>query len=235
MALAASRAVIAPEELDPSEALDEAEEHAIVLEPMRRRHLGSVLAIEANALHRPWSLGTFLRELSHTTQRTYLVARCGGTIVGFAGVMYVAGEAHITTISVVPEMQGQRVGTRLMLALLLASIDHGMTSSSLEVRVENEAAIGLYRQFGYAPAGIRKGYYAEAGEDALIMWCHDLDTPKCRQRLMGVSVKLGLVGQELVRENAPDPDLDPDAEPNLAEFGQVDAVTGEMVEKGHDS
>lgn len=160
---------------------------SITIEPMGRRHLAAVLAIEAHALHRPWSLTTFVRELAQIDERTYLVARDGDVVVGFGGVMYVLDEGHITTISVLPERQGERIGTRLMLALLDAAIDKGMASSSLEVRTGNDPAISMYRRFGYAPAGIRPNYYAEVGEDAVVMWAHDINTGPYRRRLEQIS------------------------------------------------
>lgn len=177
--------------VSPNPSGHDAEVH---LEPMRRRHLAAVLAIEAHAMHRPWSFGTFMRELSLVGERTYLVARRDGVIVGFGGIMYVADEGHITNIAVLHEAKRSGIGTRLMLGLLFAAIDHGMVSSSLEVRAGNEAAIAMYRRFGYAPAGIRPNYYAEAGEDALVMWAHDIDSADYRRRLTRVAAGAGLHG-----------------------------------------
>ena len=64
---------------------------------------------------------------------------------------------------------------------------------TLEVRVGNNPAIELYRRFGYAPAGIRRNYYSEEGEDALIMWAHDVDQPAHADRLLGIERSLGEV------------------------------------------
>ncbi len=162
----------------------------ITLEPMTRDHLAAVLAIEAHALHRPWSLATFVRELAQENERTYLVARDGDAVVGFGGIMYVLDEGHITTISVTPERHGERIGTRLMVALLRAAIDKGMVSSSLEVRTGNDPAISMYRRFGYTPAGIRPNYYAEVGEDAVVMWAHDINTVAYSRRLQHIQDSL---------------------------------------------
>ncbi len=70
-----------------------------------------------------------------------------------------------------------------MLLLAHQASEWGMTALTLEVGVGNEPAIGLYRRFGLAPAGVRKGYYAETGEDALIMWVHDIDAAEYSERL----------------------------------------------------
>src|SRR5690606_15842922 len=85
--------------------------------PMRRRHLRSVLRIEAHNPHRPWSLGLFMSELALRSSRVYAVARCEGTVVGFAGLMLTGDDAHVTTIAVDPAWRRLAIGTRLMLLL----------------------------------------------------------------------------------------------------------------------
>ena len=78
---------------------------------MRRRHLRGVLRIEGRTSTTPWSLGLFIAELGRGDQRVYLVAREGGRVIGFAGALLVAGEAHVTTIAVDPDHQGRAVAT----------------------------------------------------------------------------------------------------------------------------
>lgn len=147
----------------------------VQLVPMRRRHLRSVLRIEGYAEHRGWSLGLFMSELANETGRRYLVAKVNGTVVGFAGMLFVGPDGHVTTISVDPAWQRHQIGTRLMLALSREAIQRGASALTLEVRASNEPAQAMYRRLGYAPAGIRKNYYADIGEDALVMWAHDVD------------------------------------------------------------
>ena len=157
---------------------------------MRRRHLRGVLKIEAQVYPRPWSLGLFLSELSLRTTRTYVVAKVGTTVVGYAGLMLAAGDGHITTIAVDPAWHRQGIGTRLMLAISRAGVAKGCTGMTLEVRVTNDAAQAMYRRFGYAPAGIRKNYYSETNEDALVMWAHDTDLPAYTERLDELSTQI---------------------------------------------
>jgi ribosomal-protein-alanine N-acetyltransferase len=163
----------------------------VELVAMKRRHLRSVLKIETQVYPRPWSLGLFLQEIALKGSRTYVVAKVGPTVVGYAGVMYIAGDGHVTTIAVDPDWHRHGVGTRLLLALHRAGIAHECTGFTLEVRVSNHAAQELYRRFGYAPAGIRKNYYAESNEDALVMWAHDVDLPAHAQRLNEIEGELG--------------------------------------------
>lgn len=155
----------------------------VVIGPMRRRHLRGVLRIEQQVYPRPWSMGLFMSELAYEGSRAYVVARIGTSIVGYGGLMLVADDGHITTIAVDPRWQRHRLGTRLLLTLARTAVDRGAKNLTLEVRVSNDAAQGLYRSFGFAPAGIRKGYYVETNEDALIMWANDVDTPEYAERL----------------------------------------------------
>ncbi len=160
--------------------------------PMRRRHLRSVLRIERAAPHRGWSAGLYLGELRRPEDRRYVVARRGAAVVGFAGLMQVLEDAHVTTIAVDPAVQGQRIGTRLMLALAEQARAWGCDNLTLEVRPSNAAAIALYRRFGLAPAGVRKGYYADLGEDALVMWGHEVQSPAFADRLAAIAATLDL-------------------------------------------
>jgi ribosomal-protein-alanine N-acetyltransferase len=162
----------------------------VEIAPMRRRHLRSVIRIEAQAEHRGWSVGLYLAELRREHDRLYVVARIGERVVGFAGLLLQDEDAHVTTLSVDSAYRGRRLGTRLMLVLARNAVARGATNLTLEVRSTNEAAISLYRAFGLAPAGIRKNYYADLGEDALIMWAHEITTPAYAARLDRIDAAL---------------------------------------------
>ena len=159
------------------------EEIEVHLSPMRRRHLRSVLRIEAQVYPRPWSLSLFMSELALRTSRAYVVARVDGLVVGYAGMMLAGDDAHITTIAVDPEWHRYKVGTRLLLHLIRDAIHRDARHVTLEVRVSNHSAQGMYRVFGFRPAGVRKNYYAETNEDALVMWADDVDQPEYLRRL----------------------------------------------------
>jgi len=164
---------------------------ALRIEPLRRRHLPAVTRIERMVSANPWSAELFRGELAlPEPARTYRIARTGGRLVGFGGLMFVLDEAHVTTLSVHPDHQGQRIGTRLLAVLVREARDRGTKALTLEVRAGNEPAKALYRRFGFAPAGIRKNYYAEVGEDALIMWAHDVDGPDYADRLDTIEADL---------------------------------------------
>jgi ribosomal-protein-alanine N-acetyltransferase len=159
---------------------------------MRRRHLRGVLRIEEQVNPRPWSLSLFMSELRYSDSRAYLVARIGTEIVGYAGLMLAAGDGHVTNVGVDPRHRRQGIATRLMLELTRRALEEGAEALTLEVRVSNTAAQELYRRFGFAPAGVRTGYYpsAEANEDALIMWATDIHSPEHRARLLDIERSL---------------------------------------------
>jgi [ribosomal protein S18]-alanine N-acetyltransferase len=128
--------------------------------------------------------------------RCYRVAKVGPAVVGYAGLMHVADEGHVTTLAVDPAYHRRQVGTRLLLALAHTARDWGCSGLTLEVRMGNAPAQDLYRRFGFAPAGVRKGYYAETGEDALVMWAHDIDGGDYGGRLR--SIEDGIAGTTVV-------------------------------------
>jgi ribosomal-protein-alanine N-acetyltransferase len=162
----------------------------VTVAPMRRRHLRSVLRIEAQVYPRPWSLGLFMSELALKTTRTYLVAKVGPDIVGYAGLMITGSDGHVTTVAVDPAWHRNGIGSRLMLGLCDAAVARGCTGLTLEVRVSNEGAQAMYRRFGFAPAGVRKNYYTETNEDAIVMWAHDVDLPAHRARLDEITASI---------------------------------------------
>lgn len=163
---------------------------AVHIVPMRRRHLRGVVAIEQVTNHRPWSLGLFLGELRMPTSRHYLVALDGHLVVGFCGLMVIADEGHITNIAVHPDHRRRSIASRLMLATMRRAVAEELSGVTLEVRAGNVAAQELYRRFGFAPGGIRRNYYADLGEDALIMWAHDVGSDSYRVRLEGIEAGL---------------------------------------------
>jgi len=160
-----------------------AEEIEVRIVPMRRRHLRSVLRIETQVYPRPWTLSLFLSELNLKSTRCYLVAQIEAQVVGYGGVMISVGDAHITNLAVDPVWQGHKIGQRLLSVLVREAIVREAANLTLEVRLGNLVAQGLYQKFGLGPAGIRKGYYVESAEDALVMWAHDIQEPSYKDRL----------------------------------------------------
>lgn len=170
----------------------------VQLVPLRRRHLRAVTRIEGQVYPRPWSLTLFLSEISLRGSRYYLAARVGGAVVGYAGLMFSGDEAHVTTIAVDPTWHRHQIGTRLLLQLARESRARGMRHLTLEVRVSNTGAQEMYKKFGFAPAGIRRNYYAETNEDALVMWVYDIDSADYAARLAAIAA--GVAGATVVED-----------------------------------
>jgi ribosomal-protein-alanine N-acetyltransferase len=160
------------------------------LTPMRRRHLPAVLRIEGKVYPRPWSAGLFLSELAQRNSRAYFVARTQGRVVGYAGVMILGDEGHVTNIAVDPGYHRHKIGTRLMLALVDASRERKVRSMTLEVRRANVGAQTMYKRFGFETVGVRRGYYVETGEDAYIMWAEGIWSPEYERRLNKIRVEV---------------------------------------------
>lgn len=153
------------------------------LRRMRETDLALVTELEAQAYSQPWNAHVFAEELSQPN-RTYLVIEDEYDVLGYAGLMVVGDEAHVTTVVVHPDRREDRLGTRLMLGLAAEAVEQGAKSMTLEVRASNEAAQRLYRRFGMAPVGVRKRYYQD--EDAMIMWVHDIDGTEFSIRVSGI-------------------------------------------------
>ncbi|MFV1969572.1 MAG: ribosomal protein S18-alanine N-acetyltransferase [Acidimicrobiia bacterium] len=140
---------------------------------MTRGDIPAVAALEAEVYAQPWSPRVFFDELA-MDNREYLVVTNGESgIVGYGGLLVVDEDAHITTLAVAPEVRGRQLGKRLMLALVDQALGVGARHLTLEVRLSNSSARGLYELFGFAPVGRRKNYYKD--EDALVMWATDID------------------------------------------------------------
>ena len=135
-----------------------------------RRDIGDLLEIEREQFPEPWSRRMLLDELSMVESRRYSVAVESGRVIGYLGLMFVLDEVHVNTLGVRARDEGRGVATSLLEEAWPAAVERGATRATLEVAVSNERAQALYRRFGFAPVGVRRNYYARAGEDALVLW-----------------------------------------------------------------
>ncbi len=163
---------------------------AVRIVPLRRRHLRHVVQIEEANYPRPWSSTVFLSEIAQRRSRRYTVATIGPLVVGYCGLMVVAEDGHITTLTVDTAWHRRSIGTVLLLDQARAAATLGVRHLTLEVRTSNFSAQALYRRFGFAPVGVRRNYYPETGEDAIVMWARDIDSADYAQRLAGIEARL---------------------------------------------
>ena len=146
----------------------------ITVRPMVMTDVDGVMAVEHDSFLTPWSRSAFEEELAQNRLARYIVAEENGAIVGYAGTWLVINEAHVTNVAVSGQRRREGIGRLLMQNLMELARENGMESMTLEVRVSNAAARHLYEQMGFVEAGIRKNYYSETKEDALILWCEKL-------------------------------------------------------------
>lgn len=126
--------------------------------------------IEVATFPTPWSLDSFYYEMNENKYAHYIVAEHEGQIVGFCGLWNVIDAAQITNVAVTTSLRGQRIGETLMREAMRIAKEAGMDVMSLEVRVTNTVAQNLYKKLGFQEGGLRKKYYVDNGEDALVMW-----------------------------------------------------------------
>lgn len=151
---------------------------------MRPDDIPEVMALERSAYSKGWPATAFERELTQNAMARYVVLReAGGRMLAFGGLWLMVGEAHIVTVAVLPEEQRKGFGRAVVHALVELARDEGMEVATLEVRVSNQAARALYREYGFYEVGTRKRYYSDNGEDAVIMTSEGLETDAVRERL----------------------------------------------------
>ena len=156
---------------------------AVRVEPMTLDDLPAVHAIERASFAVPWPDDAYRSELRTNRLASYVVARAGDDVIGFAGLWVMVDEAHVTTFAVDPRWRRRGVGERLLLALLDLSVARHAREATLEVRLSNVPARRLYEKYGFRPVGIRPRYYSDNGEDALIMTTEALASPAMRERV----------------------------------------------------
>lgn len=135
---------------------------------MQARHIEEIAEIEKLSFSKPWSFEALAEELSNPLA-VFLVAVIDGKTVGYAGMHHIIDEGYITNIAVHPDYRRRGIATALINELDNYARKKGLALLTLEVRCSNTVAIDIYRRAGFDEAGIRKGFYDEPKEDALIM------------------------------------------------------------------
>ncbi len=138
--------------------------------PMELGDLDDVEHIENLSFDTPWPRSAYENELCENQFARYLTLKEKNRVVAYGGMWFILNEAHITNIAVHPEYRRRGLGRKLLQSMINLGIFNGIKSFTLEVKESNITAIGLYSTMGFVKAGIRKGYYADTGDDAIIMW-----------------------------------------------------------------
>lgn len=141
-----------------------------IVRRMTMADVDGVAAVEAATFPTPWSRDAFVSEMRNVAAR-YLVAERNGTVIGYAGAWIILDESHITNIAVLQAERGKGIGRALTAGLMQYLSNLGAAYATLEVRKSNEVAQNLYKSLGFIKLGVRKRYYEDNDEDALIMVC----------------------------------------------------------------
>lgn len=141
----------------------------VIIDRMKPDDIDQIVIIEKLCFTQPWSRESFIREVLFNKFAHYFVARLDNTIVGYVGFWHILDEAHITNIAVHPEYRRRGIASRLLEHLIKFCFDQGIEYLTLEVRKNNFPAQKLYKKYGFVEIGIRKGYYSDTNEDAIIM------------------------------------------------------------------
>lgn len=139
------------------------------IESMNFDDIDSVLEISKLSFPHPWSRRSFEQELENSFA-TYLVAKLDNQVIGYGGMWIIIDEGHITNIAVHPNYRNLGVGDKILHDMITTCNQKKVVAMTLEVRVSNLAAQKLYSKYGFVEEGIRKKYYEDNGEDALLMW-----------------------------------------------------------------
>lgn len=142
----------------------------LVIRPAEPKDVGDIAEMEQICFATPWSADAIAQELTSNHRAHYIVAEIEGRVVGYAGMWQILDEGHVTNVAVRPEYRGNHIASTIIAVMLEIGEGIGIARYTLEVRSSNEPAKALYRNFGFKEAGLRKGYYEDNGEDAVIMW-----------------------------------------------------------------
>jgi ribosomal-protein-alanine N-acetyltransferase len=138
---------------------------------LQLRDLSAIEDIERDSYATPWSRSMFAGELSKASSVCLgAFDEDTGELIGYLIVSRYVDAWHVMNIAVDPSSRRAGVATALLVRLFELTTSDGRRGYTLEVRVSNKGAINLYEQVGFQPRGIRRGYYTDNREDALIMW-----------------------------------------------------------------
>jgi len=141
-----------------------------VIRPMTLEDIPTIVTIEEASFPSPWKAESFISELKDNYLSRYYCLELKGIVIGYMGLWIIMGEAHITNIAIWPGSRGKGWGEYLLRGVMNKMFAAGVRYLTLEVRVSNTTAQSLYSKLGFKTAGMRRKYYSDNQEDALIMW-----------------------------------------------------------------
>ncbi len=165
--------------------------HGLEVRAVTLNDLNDLHALDHDSFPEPWSRSLWKLELSRL-HRIYLGAFKGTELIGFIGGLLTHTDFHITTVATKEPHRSSGVGSLLLLRMLkeINDLSEEIETITLEVRASNKPAQGLYRKFGFAPVGLRRGYYQADNEDAIVMTIENLQRRFLSDRLSEIELNL---------------------------------------------
>lgn len=175
---------------EPTAGEHEFAQPKISILPLALSDVDEVSRLERRCFALAWSPSAYVTEIGNPSAY-YVVARTADdTIIGYAGMWVIMDEAHLTTVAVEPAARGRKIGERLLHNLLITSIARGAERATLEVRETNSVAHNLYLKYKFADVALRKNYYSDNRENAIIMWANDMTSVQYREMLLEYGQRL---------------------------------------------
>lgn len=143
----------------------------MIIRRMEEKDLMRILEIEQDSFTKPWTYHDF--EDSLKAPNIYMVATIEEEVAGYCGLWGVAGEGQINNVAVASEYRNKGIAYAMLTRLIQVGKEQGLAEYTLEVRISNHPAISVYHKLGFMEEGIRKNYYEQPIEDALIMWMRE--------------------------------------------------------------
>lgn len=137
---------------------------------LNKDDIEDILKIEHESFTLPWTREAFQNEFSINQFAVYVGLEDDGKLIGYCGVWIIIDEAHITNVAILPQYRGKKLGEALMRKVMEMAVEREVKTMTLEVRISNDVAQSLYRKLGFQDGGIRKNYYTDNQENALVMW-----------------------------------------------------------------
>jgi ribosomal-protein-alanine N-acetyltransferase len=167
-------------ELRPTDA---SQPDRMTIGPMTSGDIPVVTRIEKASFSTVWPSDAFYNELSTNKVAHYFVGRVGDRVVAYGGIWVILEDSHITTIAVDPAYRGKGFGEIMLLHLIDQAIERSAAWLTLEVRESNVVAQQLYKKYGFTTVTMRRGYYSDDNESALVMWAGNLKSELYRNRI----------------------------------------------------
>jgi ribosomal-protein-alanine N-acetyltransferase len=157
--------------------------------PMTTGDIPAVARIERASFSTVWPSDAFYNELSTNKVAHYFVGRIDDRVIAYGGIWVILEDSHVTTIAVDPAFRGKRLGEVMLLHLIDEAIERGAAWLTLEVRESNVVAQRLYRKYGFTTVTMRRGYYSDDNESALVMWAGNLKSELYRNRIAALRAR----------------------------------------------